>query len=77
MVYAEKLKPEAIVDLATLTGACVVALGDDVAGLFSSDDALAAELEAAADAKGEQVWRLPMPAKYEEDIKSRRPRGVF
>jgi len=71
LVYAEGLKPDAIVDLATLTGACVVALGDDVAGLFAKDDALASELEAAATAARERVWRMPMPAAYEEDIKSK------
>ena len=70
LVYAEALKPDAIVDLATLTGACVVALGDDVAGLFSKDDALASELEAAASSAMEQVWRMPMPPAYEKDIES-------
>ena len=70
LVYAEALKPDAIVDLATLTGACVVALGDDVAGLFSKDDALAAELEAAASSAMEQVWRMPLPPAYEKDIES-------
>lgn len=71
LVYAEKLGVDAIVDLATLTGACIVALGDDVAGLFSSDDALAAELADAAKSAKEQVWRMPLPAAYEEDIKSK------
>mmetsp|Transcript_18472 Transcript_18472/g.54901 ORF Transcript_18472/g.54901 Transcript_18472/m.54901 type:complete len:575 (-) Transcript_18472:51-1775(-) len=71
LVYAEKLAPDAIVDLATLTGACIVALGDDVAGLFSADDALVAELEGASRARGEQLWRMPMPPAYEEDIKSK------
>jgi len=71
LVYAEKLEVDAIVDLATLTGACVVALGDDVAGLFSTDDQLARELEAAASTAREQVWRMPLPPAYEEDIKSK------
>ena len=69
--YAEGLGVEAIVDLATLTGACVVALGDDYAGLFSTDDALASELLAAAGDAREDVWRMPLPPAYEEDIKSK------
>ncbi|MGH8000802.1 MAG: leucyl aminopeptidase [Brasilonema sp.] len=70
LVFAEKLGVDAIVDLATLTGACVIALGDDIAGLFSPDDALAAQLEKAAQACGEKIWRLPMEEKYFEGLKS-------
>lgn len=70
LVYAEKLELDAIVDLATLTGACVIALGDDIAGLFSPDDALATQLEKAASAAGEKIWRLPMEEKYFEGLKS-------
>ena len=71
LVYAEKLKPEAIVDLATLTGACIVALGDDVAGVFSQNDELADELSKASKKAREEVWRMPLPDAYEEQIKSK------
>merc|ERR1712078_328450 len=71
LVYAEKLKPEAIVDLATLTGACIVALGDDVAGVFTQNDELATELSTASKKAREQVWRMPLPDAYEEQIKSK------
>jgi leucyl aminopeptidase len=70
LVFAEKLGVDAIIDLATLTGACVVALGEDIAGLFSPDDALAGELEKASQASGEKIWRLPMEEKYFEGLKS-------
>ncbi|PLZ99658.1 leucyl aminopeptidase [Fischerella thermalis CCMEE 5268] len=70
LVFADKLGVDAIVDLATLTGACVIALGDDIAGLFTPDDALAKELETAADSAGEKIWRLPMEEKYFEGMKS-------
>ncbi|HZU74674.1 MAG TPA: leucyl aminopeptidase [Acidimicrobiales bacterium] len=62
--------PDAIVDLATLTGACVVALGRRVAGLMGNDDQLAAQVEAAAARAGEGVWRLPLPQEYRRDIDS-------
>ncbi len=70
LVFTEKLGVDAIVDLATLTGACVVALGDDIAGLFSPDDALSAQLEKAAETSGEKIWRMPMEEKYFEGLKS-------
>jgi leucyl aminopeptidase len=70
LVFAEKLGVDAIVDLATLTGACVIALGDDIAGLFTPDDALAKELETAAETSGEKIWRMPMEEKYFEGLKS-------
>jgi leucyl aminopeptidase len=66
----EQYKPAAVVDLATLTGGCVVALGHTMAGLMSNDDALAGELQAAADAAGEKVWRLPVGDDQREQIKS-------
>ncbi|MBR8834146.1 MAG: leucyl aminopeptidase [Stigonema ocellatum SAG 48.90 = DSM 106950] len=70
LVFTDKLGVEAIVDLATLTGACVIALGDEIAGLFSPDDALASQLEKAGEAAGEKIWRLPMEEKYFEGLKS-------
>jgi leucyl aminopeptidase len=66
----EKENPRAIVDLATLTGGVVVALGSTFCGLFCEDDALRASVEAAADAAGERVWRLPMHSEYRDLMKS-------
>ena len=70
LVFAEKLEVDAIVDLATLTGACVIALGNDIAGLWSSNDDLAAEITAAAKKAGEKVWRMPLEEKYFEGLKA-------
>lgn len=70
LVFAEKLGVDAIVDLATLTGACIIALGDEIAGLLTPDDDLATELEKASQAAGEKFWRLPMEEKYFEGLKS-------
>ncbi len=70
LVFAEKLGVDAIVDLATLTGACVVALGNDIAGLWSPNDDLAAEVTAAAEKAGEKVWRMPLEEKYFEGLKA-------
>jgi leucyl aminopeptidase len=67
---AEKFKPDVIIDFATLTGACIVALGYSVAGLFSNDDSLAGEIAEAADLSGEKVWRMPLWDLYAEQIKS-------
>jgi leucyl aminopeptidase len=66
-----RLKPSLMVDLATLTGAIIVALGHHRAGMFSTDDALAAALGAAGDATGEPVWRMPLGAEYNKQIDSR------
>jgi leucyl aminopeptidase len=72
MWYAqERFAPRAMIDLATLTGAMVVALGHDMAGVFASDDKLAADLLAAAAAEDEGAWRMPLAAVYERQIKSR------
>ena len=68
--YASKYKPAAILDIATLTGACVVALGDDVIGMLGTDDTLKAQVRDAADATGELVWELPLWNHYSELIKS-------
>jgi len=65
-----ELKPAAIVDVATLTGAIVVALGDDYAGLFSRHDALAQQIEAASKRTGEGVWRMPLHESYAKDLAS-------
>ncbi|MEM6448853.1 MAG: leucyl aminopeptidase [Cyanobacteria bacterium P01_D01_bin.105] len=70
LVYADKLGVDSMVDLATLTGACVVALGDDIAALFSPDEELAQTLSQAANLSGEKLWPMPMEAKYFEGLKS-------
>jgi len=69
LTYADRLGGDAIVDLATLTGACVVALGNDYVGLFSPDDKLAGQLLAAGEAAGEPIWRMPLPEHYMEQLK--------
>ena len=66
----ETYGPSAVVDLATLTGACVVALGTTMAGLMSNDDELVEELQTAAKAAGEKVWRLPVDDDHREKLKS-------
>ena len=61
---AAENKPDLMVDIATLTGACMVALGKKIAGLFGSDDAAAGQVEAAARRAGEKVWRMPVEKEY-------------
>jgi leucyl aminopeptidase len=68
--YAKRFQPKAIVDLATLTGACVVALGDAASGLFATDEPLARGLQEAAERSGERVWRMPLYPDYTEQIRS-------
>ncbi|HEX5638345.1 MAG TPA: leucyl aminopeptidase [Burkholderiaceae bacterium] len=70
LTYAERFKPAAVVDIATLTGACVVALGNVNSGLFSPNDDLAAELLAASRAAGDPAWRMPLDEDYQEQLKS-------
>lgn len=70
LVYADQLGVDAIVDLATLTGACIVALGNNIAGLWSTDDALADTLKAAAETAGEKMWQMPLEENYFDGIKS-------
>jgi leucyl aminopeptidase len=70
--YATELKPRLIVDLATLTGACMVALGDYYAGLFTDKDDVADELLASAGEAGERLWRLPLDPKLAPQLKSPR-----
>lgn len=69
LTYCEKLKPDLIVDLATLTGACIVALGDDYAGLFTSDEKLRNALLASAKNSGELLWPLPLAKEYRGQLK--------
>ncbi len=70
LTYAARFKPSAVIDMATLTGACVVALGNEATGLFSNDDKLVRRIESAADKTGERVWHLPTYKEYDELIDS-------
>jgi leucyl aminopeptidase len=70
LTYAERFKPAAVVDIATLTGACVIALGHHRSGLFSADDALATELLGAGDKALDPAWRMPLDEEYDEALKS-------
>ena len=70
LTYALRYKPVAVIDLATLTGACIVALGDHVIGMLGTDEALKAGIREAADATDERVWELPLWEDYDEQIKS-------
>ncbi|MDA8446920.1 leucyl aminopeptidase, partial [Paracidovorax valerianellae] len=70
ITYAARFKPAAMVDIATLTGACVVALGGLRSGLFATDDALAQSLQAAGDAALDPCWRMPLDDEYGEGLKS-------
>jgi len=70
LVYAKRYEGATVVDLATLTGAIGIALGPYVAGLFTTDDGLAAELLAAGEASGERLWRMPLWDEYEKDLES-------
>lgn len=65
-------KPAAMIDLATLTGACIIALGHENAAVFSNDDRLAADFLAAAEAEGEGAWRLPLGKAYDDQLKSQK-----
>jgi len=68
--YASRYKPAAIIDIATLTGACIIALGEDVIGMLGKDDQIKKEIGAAAYTTGERVWELPLWDSYSEMIKS-------
>ncbi|XP_071696923.1 leucine aminopeptidase 1-like [Rutidosis leptorrhynchoides] len=70
LVYACNLGVDKIVDLATLTGACIVALGPSIAGVFTPSDELAKEVVAASEAAGEKLWKMPMEESYWEKMKS-------
>ncbi|UTP37862.1 leucyl aminopeptidase [Phenylobacterium sp. LH3H17] len=66
----DRFKPKFMVDLATLTGAIIISLGNDYAGLFSNNDELSANLLAASTAEGEPLWRMPLPPQYDKNIDS-------
>ncbi|MHC4953919.1 MAG: leucyl aminopeptidase [Planctomycetota bacterium] len=69
LAYAAEKKPACMIDVATLTGACVVALADAACGLFGNDDDLVGEVKTASDASGEAAWHMPLYAKYTEMMK--------
>ncbi|MDX2350526.1 MAG: leucyl aminopeptidase [Porticoccus sp.] len=70
LTYAGRYKPKSIIDIATLTGACVMALGSHASGILSNNDALAAQLETAGQTSGDRIWRLPLWNEYDKQLKS-------
>ncbi|MBV8467817.1 MAG: leucyl aminopeptidase [Burkholderiales bacterium] len=70
LTYVERFDPAAVVDVATLTGACVIALGHIATGLYSNKDALAKELLAAGETAGDRAWHMPLWDEYQESLKS-------
>ena len=70
LAYSLRYQPEAVIDIATLTGACVIALGDYVTGLFGNDETLVKRIEEASKKTGEKVWRLPLWEEYLDYIKN-------
>ena len=70
LTYAERFKPDTVIDVATLTGACVIALGHVATGLFANDDELAAELLNAGDEARDRAWHLPLWDDYQDLLKS-------
>ncbi len=70
ITYSRRYKPAAVIDVATLTGACVIALGNHVSGLMSSSEALAHELESAGLRADDRAWRLPIGEEYVDQLKS-------
>jgi leucyl aminopeptidase len=70
LTYAERFNPEVVVDIATLTGACVIALGHVATGLFANDQKLADELREAADDAWDRVWQMPLWEEYQEQLRS-------
>lgn len=70
LTYIKRFNPELVIDIATLTGACVVALGSVLTGLFSPDDALAQEISAAGEQSFDRVWRMPVIDDYQEQLDS-------
>jgi leucyl aminopeptidase len=70
ITFARRFKPDTVIDVATLTGACIVALGNQLCGLMSNDDELARELESASLRADDRAWRLPIGEEYVEQLKS-------
>ena len=70
LTYVERFNPAAVVNIATLTGACIVALGDVNSGLFSNNDGLAEQIKEAAQQSNDAVWQLPISDEYQTKLKS-------
>jgi leucyl aminopeptidase len=70
LTYVERFEPDCVVDVATLTGACVIALGHVVSGLLANDDGLARELHDAGQASWDRAWQMPLLEDYQEQLKS-------
>lgn len=70
LTYASNLKPDSIIDLATLTGAIVVALGNDVAGFWTNNNMMAKDLKIASSQAGEELWQMPLQKSYKDGLKS-------
>ena len=70
LTFASRFKPDTVIDIATLTGACVIALGAHASGLFDNDDDLAGALLAAGESSGDRAWRMPVWEEYGEALKS-------
>lgn len=70
LTYAERFKPRAVIDVATLTGACVIALGKHATGLYSNSDNLAAELINAGNSAGDKAWQMPLWDEYQQQLDS-------
>jgi leucyl aminopeptidase len=70
LTYVERFKPAVVVDVATLTGACIIALGHQHSGLFTADEGLATQFIEAGQAALDTCWRMPLDDEYEEGLKS-------
>jgi leucyl aminopeptidase len=70
LTYAARFEPQAVIDIATLTGACVIALGHVATGLFANDERLAGEIREAADDAWDRVWQMPLWEDYQEQLRS-------
>ena len=70
LTYAERYEPAAVIDIATLTGACIIALGHGVSGMLANDDDLAREVFSAGETSGDRCWQLPLYDDYQEQLKS-------
>lgn len=70
LTYAERFKPQAVIDIATLTGACIVALGSQVSGLMGNNDALVKQLLKAGEHADDRAWQLPLHDEYQEQLDS-------
>jgi leucyl aminopeptidase len=70
LTYCERFNPAAVIDIATLTGACIVALGNQASGLMANNDSLAKDLLAAGEETGDRAWQLPLWDDYQEQLDS-------